>query len=164
MTAPLAPAILPAPKDVRELLEGLLGKDVTVSPGAPVTPSPDRPVAVAVYVAPDMSVNALCLMDLGAAAYTGGALALLPPGGCQDAVEEDGELSTMLVEAVHEVVNVLSALLNTPGAPHSKLHRLYAPGEEIASDLVGMLAAFNRIDLVVEVQGYGKGALSLVRP
>jgi hypothetical protein len=69
-----------------------------VSPGAPVTPTPDRPVSVAVHVAPDMSVNALCLMDLGASAYTGGAPALLPPGGCQDAVEEDGELSGMQVE------------------------------------------------------------------
>jgi len=155
---------LPAPKDVRDMLAGLVGRDVTVAPGAPVTPAPDRPVAVAVYVAPDMSVNALCLMDLGAAAYTGSALALLPPGGAQDAVEEDGELSGMQVEALHEVVNVLSALFNTPGAPHSKLHKLYAPGEEVAADLAGMLAAFNRIDLQVEVQGYGKGALSLVIP
>ena len=76
---------LPAAKDVRDMLAGLVGRNVTVSPGAPVTPAAGRPVAVAVYVAPDMSVNALCLMDLGAAAYTGGALALLPPGGCQDA-------------------------------------------------------------------------------
>jgi hypothetical protein len=155
---------LPAAKDVRDMLAGLVGRNVTVSPGAPVTPAPDRPVSVAVYVAPDMSVNALCLMDLGASAYTGGALALLPPGGCQDAVEEDGELSAMLVEALHEVVNVLSALFNTPGAPHSKLHKLYAPGEEVAADLAGMLAGFNRIDLAVDVQGYGKGSLSLVLP
>jgi hypothetical protein len=70
----------------------------------------------------------------------------------------------MLVEALHEVVNVLSALFNTPGAPHSKLHKLYAPGEEVAGDLAGMLAGFNRIDLVVDVQGYGKGSLSLVLP
>ncbi|HEY4625349.1 MAG TPA: hypothetical protein VIH01_04980 [Blastococcus sp.] len=160
----MSTTLLPAAKDVRDLLSGLVGRTVTVSPGAPVTPAPDRPVAVAVYVAPDMSVNALCLMDLGAAAYTGGALALLPPGGCQDAVEEDGELSGMQVEALHEVVNVLSALLNTPGAPHSKLHKLYAPGEDVAGDLVGMLAGFNRIDLTVEVQGYGKGALSVVLP
>jgi hypothetical protein len=156
--------LLPAAKDVRDMLAGLVGRNVVVSPGAPVTPTPDRPVAVAVYVAPDMAVNALCLMDLGAAAYTAGGLALLPPGGCQDAVEEDGELGTMLVEALHEVVNVLSALFNTPGAPHSKLHKLYAPGEEVAADLAGMLAGFNRIDLAVEVQGYGKGALSLVLP
>jgi hypothetical protein len=156
--------VLPAAKDVRDMLADLVGRNVTISPGAPVTPAPDRPVAVAVYVAPDMSVNALCLLDLGAAAYTGGALALLPPGGCQDAVEEDGELSAMQVEALHEVVNVLSSLFNTPGAPHSKLHKVYAPGEEVAADLAGLLAGFNRIDLDVEVHGYGKGSLSLVLP
>ena len=153
---------LPAAKDVRDMLTGLVGKPVSVNPGAPVTPSPDKPVAVAVYVSPDMSVNALCLMDLGAAAYTAGGLALLPPGGCQDAVEEDGELSGMLVEALHEVVNVLSALLNIPGAPHSKLHKLYAPGDGLPGDIEGMLANFNRLDLAIEVPGYGKGAISLV--
>ena len=155
---------LPAPKAVRDMLAGLVGRNVTVSNGAPVTPTPDRPVSVAVYVAPDMAVNALCLMDLGASAYTGAALALLPPGGAQDAVEEDGELSGMLVEALHEVVNVLSALFNTTGAPHSKLHKLYAPGADLPGDIEGMLAAFNRIDLGIEVQGYGKGSLSLVIP
>ena len=94
---------LPAPKDVRDMLAGLVGRNVTVSPGAPVTPTADKPVSVAVYVAPDMSINALCVMDLAASAYTAGGLALLPPGGCQDAVEEDGELSGMMVEALHEV-------------------------------------------------------------
>jgi hypothetical protein len=68
------------------------------------------------------------------------------------------------VEALHEVVNVLSALFNTPGAPHSKLHKLYAPGADLPGDIEGMLAAFNRIDLAVDVQGYGKGSLSLVIP
>jgi hypothetical protein len=155
---------LPAAKDVRDMLTGLVGKPVAVTPGAPVTPSPDRPVAVAVYVDPGMAVNALCLMDLGAAAYTGGALALLPPGGCQDAVEEDGELTGMQVEALHEVVNVLSALFNTHGAPHSRLHKLYAPGEDLPGDVEGMLAAFNRVDLAIEIPTYGTGAISLVLP
>ena len=155
--------LLPAPKDVRDMLAGLVGRNVTVSPGAPVTPAPKRPVAVAVYVATDMSVNALCLLDLGAAAYIAGGLALLPPGGCQDSVEE-GELSALQLEALHEVVNVLSALYNVAGAPHSRLHKLYAPGEEVAGDLAGMLAGYNRIDLDVEIQGYGKGSLSLVVP
>ena len=98
-------------------------------------------MTVAIYTAPDMSVNALCVMDLGASAYTAAALALLPPGGAQDAVEEDKELSPMLLEALHEVVNVLSALFNTPGAPHSKLNKLVADGEEIPGDIAGMLAA-----------------------
>ena len=153
---------LPAAKDVRDMLTGLVGKPVAVNPGAPVTPTPDKPVSVAVYVDPHMAINALCVMDLGASAYTGAALALLPPGGAQDAVEEDGELTSLLVEALHEVVNVLSALFNTPGAPHSKLHKLYAPGDDLPGDIAGMLANFNRIDLAIEVPGYGKGALSLV--
>ena len=162
MTAP--GRVLPAPKDVRDMLTGLVGKPVAVAPGAPVTPTPDKPVSVAVYVDPHMAVNALCVMDLGASAYTGAALALLPPGGAQDAVEEDGELTAMLVEALHEVVNVLSALFNVPGAPHSKLHKLYAPGEDLPGDLEGMLAGFNRLDLGIDVPTYGKGALSLVLP
>jgi hypothetical protein len=162
MTAP--GRVLPAPKDVRDMLTGLVGKPVGVAPGAPVTPTPDKPVSVAVYVDPHMAVNALCVMDLGASAYTGAALALLPPGGAQDAVEEDGELTAMLVEALHEVVNVLSALFNVPGAPHSKLHKLYAPGEDLPGDLEGMLAGFNRLDLAIDVPTYGKGALSLVLP
>ena len=156
--------LLPAAKDVRDMLSGLVGKEVAVSPGAPVTPEPNRPVTVAIYTAPDMSVNALCVMDLGASAYTAAALALLPPGGAQDAVEEDKELSPMLLEALHEVVNVLSALFNTPGAPHSKLNKLVADSEEIPGDVAGMLAGFNRLDLTVEVPGYGKGGLSLVLP
>jgi hypothetical protein len=160
----MSTVLLPAAKDVRDMLSGLVGKEVAVSPGAPVTPEPNRPVTVAIYTAPDMSVNALCVMDLGASAYTAAALALLPPGGAQDAVEEDKELSPMLLEALHEVVNVLSALFNTPGAPHSKLNRLVADGEEIPGDVAGMLAGFNRLDLALEVPGYGKGGLSLVLP
>ncbi len=155
---------LPAAKDVRDMLTGLVGKPVSVSPGGPVTPTPDNPVSVAVYVDPYMAINALCVMDLGASAYTGAALALLPPGGAQDAVEEDRELSGMLIEALHEVVNVLSALFNTPGAPHSKLHKLHAAGEDLPGDIEGMLANFNRLDLAIEVPGYGKGGLSLVLP
>ena len=157
-----APVLLPAAKDVKDMLTGLVGKNVGVLPGAPVTPTPERPVSVAVYVAPDMSVNALCVMDLAASAFTGGALALLPPGGCQDAVEEDGELTPLLVEALHEVVNVLSAMFNTPGAPHSKLDTLYAPGQDLPGDVVGLLPSLNRLDVAIDVPGYGKGGISFV--
>ena len=163
MTAPLT-VVLPDAKAVKDMLSGLVGKPVSVTPGAPVTPTEKDPVSVAVYVSPTMAVNALCVMDLPLAAWTGGALALLPPGGVQDAVEEDGELTAMLTEALHEVVNVLSALFNVPGAPHSKLYRSYAPGDDLPGDVAGMLAAFNRLDLAVEVPGYGKGRLSLVIP
>src|SRR3569833_3667717 len=156
--------VLPAAKDVKDMLSGLVGKPVAVNPGPPGTPTEKSPVSVAVYGDPGMAINALCVMDLPASAYTAGALALLPPGGCQDAVEEDGELSGLLAEALHEVVNVLSALFNIPGAPHSKLHKLYVPGEDLPGGVAGLLAGFSRLGLAIEVPGYGKGGLSLVLP
>jgi len=157
-----ASVLLPAAKDVKDMLSRLLGKNVGVLPGAPVTPTPQAPVALAVFVSPALSTTAICVLDLAAAAYTAGALALLPPGGCQDAVEEDGELTPLLVEALHEVVNVLSAVLNTPGAPHSRLDRLYAPGEDLPGDVVGLLPSLNRLDVAVDVPGYGRGGMSVV--
>jgi hypothetical protein len=159
VSAPLAPAILPAAKDVRDLLEGLLGKDVTVAPGEPV--SLNDGAALAVYVDPQLSTNALCLIDVPLAAWSAGALALLPKGGLEDAIDE-GELSDMHLEVVYEVVNVAASLFNGGGVTHSKLYKLYAPGEIVPADLAGLAVGFNRIDLTVDVAGYGRGALSIV--
>ncbi len=159
MSAPLAPSILPAPKDVRDLLEGLLGKDVAVAPGDPV--SLNDGAALAVYVDPQLRTNAVCLMDVPLAAWCAGALALLPKGGLEDAIDE-GELSDMHLEVVYEVVNVAAALFNGGGVTHSRLYKLYAPGEAVPGDLAGLAAGFNRIDLDVEVAGYGSGAMSIV--
>jgi hypothetical protein len=159
VTAPLAPSILPAPKDVRDLLEGLLGKDVTVSPGHPV--SLNDGAALAVYVDPQLATNAVLVMDVPLAAWCAGALALLPKGGLEDAIDE-GELSAMHLEVVYEVVNVAAAMFNGGGVTHSKLYKLYAPGEAVPADLAAVAAGFNRIDLGVDVAGYGKGALSIV--
>lgn len=152
-------AVLPAPKDVRDLFEGLLGKDITVAAGDPV--SLNDGAAMAVYVDPQLHPKAVCLLDLPLAAWCAGALPLLPKGGLQDAVDE-GELSEMHLEVLHEVVNVAASLFNGAGVTHSKLHRLYAPGESVPADLALLAAAFNRIDLKVDVAGYGPGALSIV--
>jgi hypothetical protein len=154
-----APALLPTPKDVRDLLESLFGKDITVAPGEPVSLN-DKP-AVAVYVDPMMATTALCLIDISLAAWLAGALALLPKGGLEDAIEE-GELSQGHLEAVYEVVNIAASMFNGEGINHSKLYKLHAPGESIPGDIAGLAAAFNRIDLEVDVAGYGSGKLSIV--
>jgi len=158
MTA-LAPALLPSPKDVRDLLEGLVGKDITVGPGEPLSLN-DKP-AIAVYVDPQLHTTALCLVDVPLAAWCAGAFALLPKGGLEDAIDE-GELSQGHLEAVYEVVNIAASMFNGEGINHSKLYKLYAPGEAVPGDIAGLAAAFNRIDLKVDVAGYGSGKLSIV--
>ncbi|SDN82938.1 hypothetical protein SAMN05660199_00778 [Klenkia soli] len=160
MSAPVKTG-LPTNKAVLDLLQGLLGRAVTVAPGAPVTPTPSRPTAFATYVDPGYGLNAVVLIDLPLAAWCAGALALLPKGGCEDAVEE-GELSEMQVEVLHEVVNVAASLFNAGGVLHSKLDKLYAPGEAVPADLAVLTGSTNRLDLDVTVAGYGGGSLSII--
>jgi hypothetical protein len=154
-----ATAVLPNPKDVRDLFEGLFGKDVQVAPGDPV--SLNDKVAVAVYVDPGLATTALVMVDLRLGAWLAGALAMLPKGGLEDAIDE-GELYPMHVEALYEVVNIAASMFNGEGVNHSKLYKLYAPGEAVPGDIAGLAAAFNRIDLKVDVTGYGSGKLSIV--
>ena len=160
MSAPVKTG-LPTNKAVLDLLAGLLGRGITVGPGAPVTPTPSRPTAFATYVDPSYGLNAVVLVDLPLAAWWAGALALLPKGGCEDAVEE-GELSEMQVEVLHEVVNVFASLFNAGGVLHSKLDKLYAPGEAVPADIAALTGSTNRLDLDVTVAGYGSGSLSII--
>lgn len=160
MSAPVKTG-LPTNKAVLDLFQGLLGRGVTVAPGAPVTPTPSRPTAFATYVDPGYGLNAVVLIDLPLAAWCAGALALLPKGGCEDAVEE-GELSQMQVEVLHEVVNVAASLFNAGGVLHSKLDKLYAPGEAVPADIAALTGSTNRLDLDVTVAGYGQGSLSII--
>jgi hypothetical protein len=156
---------VPSSKVIRDLLEDLVGRDVEVKPGPPTMPTPRWNASVATYVSPDQRILAIVTMDLALSGWTAAALALLPPGGIQDAVK-DGALREMHVEALYEVVNVLSVLFNQPGAPHAKLHRLYEPGEKIMDpDVLAIANALgNREDLDVKVAGYGSGSISLVLP
>ncbi len=160
MTAALLPAILPTAKDVRDLFEGLFGKDVTVSPGEPVSLN-DKP-AVAVYVDPTLAATALVLVDLPLGAWLAGALALLPKGGLEDAIDE-GKLSPMHLEALYEVVNIAASMFNAPGAEHLKLHQLHAAGTPLPPMVRAQsLTLGRREDVSLEIAGYGKGQLSVV--
>lgn len=155
-----ATTTLPSGKDVRDMLEGLLGRDVTITPSTPV--EPDKPVAVGVYVDDSTRTAVVAVTDLALAAYAGAAIGLVPPGGAEAAVE-DGALPATLRDTFVEVLNVLSALFNVPGSPHLRLYAAYEPGEAAPPDVAaGIRSSGGRLDLAVAVAGYGAGGLSFV--
>lgn len=155
-------AALPAPKHVRDLLADLLGREVTVGTGTPVASTKARPAAIAVFVDDRTRTLAVALLDLPLCRAAGGALGLLPVAGVNEMVASR-ELSETLLENLYEVVNILSALFNVPGAPHAKLHKLYSPGEPLPNDIRAYASALGfRLDLDVAVAGYGNGRLSIV--
>lgn len=152
---------LPASLAVRNLLEDLLGREVTVSPTEPPRAENLRTAVVAVYVDDALRLSAVLALDLALAAFAGAALGLMPVGGAQDCIDEKS-LSPMLAENVSELCNVLTALLNREGAPHLRLYQLHLPGDALPGDVAAhAIALGNRLDLHVDVARYGAGKLWL---
>lgn len=152
---------LPAALTIRNLLEDLLGREVTITTANPPVAQDMRRTIVAIYVDSTTKMTAVLGLELPLAAYAGAALGLMPPGGAEDCVEE-GQLSATLAENVGELCNILTSLLNQEGSPHVKLYKVYVPPEPLPNDAQALLLALgNRTDLQVEVARYGKGKLSL---
>lgn len=161
-TTTTAATYLPTPKEIKDLLGGLLGREVTLTPTTPMAPGSGSPKSVAVYVDQQLVVRAIVACDLELSAYAGAALGLVPPAGAAEAVEAGG-LDPTLSENLYEVLNVVSAVFNAPGAVHVRLLDLHPAGSPIPPAVhVRLVPLGRREDLEVTVAGYGTGRLSVV--
>ena len=153
---------LPDPKQVKDLFEGLLGRDVTLTEGVPV-PLDSRPrPTTAVYVDDRNGLSAVALMDFSLTAYSGAALALLPKGGAEDAIDEK-DLPLTLLENAAELLNVLAAPIGDASGVHQRLHQTFGPDQLPPSDVTAWSARLgSRLDLRLDIKGYGSGNLSVV--
>jgi hypothetical protein len=153
--------VLPVPKEIRDLFEDLLGRPVEVSPGEPVRSTDMHQTLVSLYVDDGLHLAAVLGMSLPLAVFAGAAIGLMPPGGAKDFVKER-DIPPMIAENVTEICNVVTSLLNRPGAPHLKLYQTFLPGDQPPADAAGYLIALGRrLDLKVDVSGYGEGRFSL---
>jgi hypothetical protein len=153
---------VPIAKDVKDLLEELLGRPVTVGTADPIRAADLRkPLLVSVFVDDRVRLSAVVGMDFPMAVYAGAAIGLIPAAGAETCIEE-GQLTPMIAENVTEVCNILSALLNREGQPHVRMHQVYLPGQTPPTEAIGYLLALGRrLDLDVDVQGYGKGRFTV---
>ncbi|GAA0742800.1 hypothetical protein Drose_31715 [Dactylosporangium roseum] len=153
--------VLPVPKAVKDLFDDLLGRPVTVSPADPLRAADIPRTLVALYTDERLHLNAVIGMDFKLTAYAGAAIGLIPPGGAEACIE-DNEISKMIGENATEVCNILAGLINREGAPRLKLHQTFLPGETPPADAVNWLLALGRrLDLKVEVSGYGAGNIAI---
>ena len=157
------PTPLPAALKVRELLEGLLGRDVDAQLGAaPIDPRQHPGAMVGAYVDDMLKLRALIVVDVPACAFVGAAIALVPPKAAAQCAE-DGLLTPNLYDNTAEVLNVAASLFNVDGAPHVRLYEAYAPRETLPGDIAKWIMAYvARLDMDITVSGYGKGCLSVL--
>ena len=153
---------VPDRKQIKDLFEGLLERDVTVGDAAPV-PLDSRPrPTTAVYVDDRSRLSSVVLMDFPLTAWAGAALALLPRGGAQDAIDAE-DLPESLLENAAELLNVLAAPIGRASGVHQRLYQTLGPAELPPSDVAARSAQLGaREDVVLDIHGYGSGRLSVV--
>ncbi len=151
---------LPPAKEVRDLLEGLLGKDTSFADGDRLTDA--SKVLLGVYVDDQLGLGALIAMDVALAASVGAAIGLMPIGGVEDAIES-GELFPTQKDNAAEVLNVMAALFNVGSAPHLRLYGCYGPQDAAPDDVTSKLPTLGgRVDWTVGLKGYPGGTLSIL--
>ncbi|HWH01551.1 MAG TPA: hypothetical protein VNV66_20060 [Pilimelia sp.] len=152
---------LPGMLPIRNLIEDLLGRDVGIELADPIVAADVPKTVIALYVDRGQRLAAVLGMDLPLAAYAGAALGLMPAGGAEAAIE-DGELSPVLAENVHELCNILSTVLNREEGTHVRLHEVYLPGYPPPPDARShLLALGRRLDVTLTISRYGAGRLSI---
>jgi hypothetical protein len=151
---------LPSRHSVRTLVEDLVGRDVDLTDSDPLPQASTN--VVAVYVNDKVNMSAVIVTDLDLAAGMGGALGMLPIGGVEDAIE-DGELPELMRDNCYEVLNVLAAVFNVGEAQHVRLYQMFGPGDDVPADVRQLAYAVGgRMDVTLDITGYGSGRLSVV--
>jgi hypothetical protein len=151
---------LPTAQAIAKLISSLVGKNVTAKPTAAAVGQLPKGAAVGVCVDDTAAVVALIVADVQLAAAAGAALAMIPPAAAQDAVRA-GNLPSNIADNFREVTNILCSVLTASGGRGVRLADFAVGSLPPAADAV-FGAGGARLDLEVEIQGYGKGQLAII--
>lgn len=136
-------------KQVEEILETLIGRDISVQPADSVD---GHPATMRGLVTNENELVAVIGSDLPFAHRTGAALAMIPVG----MVEEKGDQpDDDLILAYHEVANVLSRLIDEATPIRVRLD----PGIDHSGEALAAIEATGSPVVLAEVavEGYGSG-------
>ena len=152
---------LPTAKQMGMLLNQLLGRTTKVDSSSaelPIKP----PCVVGVYVTDDNNIVALCLFDLALGCHLGAALSMIPVAVANEAARK-GVVSESINENLCEVANVMSSLFNHDGGTHVRLREVVQAPKALPPPLLELLKRpAARLDLNVNIQGYGAGPMAVV--
>ena len=152
---------LPDDKAVSEMLEMLLGRPIKVQGSEPLDTSAGAALMIASFVTDRDAVGALCVWELSLAAYAGAALSLIPADTVKDM--PSGEFPETITANLHEVSNVLVGLFNCANVRRLSMKSLIDSRQPLPINSVALLREpADRLDLEVEIPGYGKGSLALL--
>jgi hypothetical protein len=149
--------ILPDAKSVQQILAAMYGDElvVDVDDSAPLAGR-----HVATYVGDADSIVALCACEDRFVAYSGAALTMIPANVADEMVEQK-DLSAVILENFHEVMNICSRLLMDDNSPHLRLEKTLLPGEADAA-MSKVTQESRAVNLKVAIPEYGHGHMSFL--
>ncbi|MCU1358938.1 MAG: hypothetical protein JWN99_227 [Ilumatobacteraceae bacterium] len=153
---------LPIPEDIRDFLGDLLGVSVAVdkrSLTASTSLPSERSWVSARYVDDHGVLVGACIADLPLAASAGAALAMIPATAASEGVAA-GRLEGALRDNFHEVVSVVSAMLNVISEPHLRLADVVDGVPHDVAQLMAQASAHKQYD--VTIVGQAGGTLALI--
>jgi hypothetical protein len=152
--------LLPEPEALGDLLTGLVGEEV----GVAAKSEPVRPQELVLVGAwrDDAGLDRLlCGFDVKLANFLGAALAMIPSAAALDEIKAK-RVSDDVFENVKEICNIASGAINQEGSVHLKLGEMFRAGADLPSELTNTFKSpQNRLDLEVDVPGYGSGKLAI---
>jgi len=150
--------VKPDVASVTSLLQMFLGEELVVTGND----SPEFTGRyVATYVDDNDALVALCACDIPFVAYTGAALSMVPVGAAEDAIASK-DITPVMVDNFHEVMNICSKLMMSDTSAHLRLDKALTPEQSADSistlqEKAGELCGFD-----VKVPGYGDGSLTFM--
>jgi hypothetical protein len=154
---------LPSNKKVKDLIEGMLGRPVTLEPADELL-SPVDTVGglIATYCDDSSHVRGMLGWSSGAGAIVGCALGLIAAPMAQEMAVERS-LPADIVDNLAEASNIMAALFDLPGNPHVRMGERYYPSATTPPELAALMYLNpERLDWELTVKGYGTGKVSLV--
>lgn len=151
---------LPNDKSAAQLLGSALRKPTKLTA---IKPPPAADLAIAgLFVDGQNKVVGALMADLPMACYAGAAFSLIPADAARDSIKAK-ELDEFMRENFSEVLNICSSLFNLERTHRVRLSATNYPPSAPAGELAALAAKpAKRMDVDVEIEGYGRGRMSLL--
>ena len=155
---------LPKVSTIVELLSDTLGEKIDVKAVKEVAgKAPATYEVTATFVDADGELVGVCLLNLALAACLGAALVRIPADAALEAAAEKN-LSGMLRDTVHEVLNIAAQLFRTTDVRHRiVLGQVYVPGQPVPDSVSAQLKQPKAtLKVEVKIPRYTNGMLTFV--
>ncbi len=149
--------VLPDENSIHEMLSLMFGDNMSVSSTSEIDYSD---TFAAVYVSPEGEPGAVCVCDISFAAYSSGALTLMPPASIEEVISSK-ELPEMHQANLYEVMNICTRLVINDKTAHLKLTEVL-PVKEVTEVIEQLKPSAERKDFEVSIPRYGSGTMSFI--